>query len=228
MSGIYLPYEKLSSFLYSVVQPCVWFCPPQKEPLQFRVMVETLLYVGLRKSELHGLQWGDLDFNSGVLRIERELQYLQKQGLHVRPPKNASSIRAIKLPAALIATLRYYRAWQSRQAKLVADRWKENDWMFTDEFGSPRHPDSLPKQFKQFLSRAGFTPEEAATIHLHTLRHSCATFLIAARVDIRTVSNRLGHAQTNTTLNTYSHALRQADEAAAEALEFTLNRRKRA
>jgi len=95
--------------------------------------------------------------------------------------------------------------------------------MFTNEFGHPRHPDSFPRRFKQFLARAGFTPEEVAAIHTHTLRHTNASILIAANTNITTVAKRLGHAQPTTTANIYSHAIRQADEAAAEVLDVALH-----
>lgn len=193
----------------------------EAEAPPFRAMVSMLLYTGLRKSELHGLQWVDLDAERGVLRVERELQYIQGQGLHVRPPKNKSSSRAVKLPLGLLDTLKQYRAWQTQERLKAGDAWHNEGWLFTQLDGRPKHPDSLPKQFKAFLRRCGL-PQD---VHLHTLRHSCASFLIAAGVDIRTVAKRLGHAQVSTTGNIYAHQIRSADEAAAEALDILLARK---
>jgi len=200
------------------------------EPLQFRTMLLLYLNSGMRKSELHGLQWGDFDFETGVLRIERELQYLPTNGLQIRPPKNAKSIRPVKLPVSMCDLLNDCYNEQQYWQRAVGERWQEDtpaalkaDWMFSNEFGNPRHPDSFPKRFKQFLGRAGFTPEEIAAIHTHTLRHTNASILIAANTNLTTVAKRLGHAQTTTTANIYAHAIRQADEVAAEVLDVALH-----
>jgi integrase len=195
----------------------------KQEPIQFRAMIETLLYVGMRKSELHGLRWKDLDVSTGVLKIERELQYIQKQGLLERPPKNRSSIRAVKLASGLLETLQTYKEWQTVKRLALGDYWPNDDWIFTTDEGKPRHPDTLPKQFKTFLEKCGLPKG----IHLHTLRHSCASFLIGAGVDLRTVAKRLGHAQVSTTSNIYAHQIRSADEAAAKALDLILTRKTR-
>jgi len=222
------------------VQKEAYSCSPEQvqrmivaldnEPLQFRTMVMLYLNTGMRKSELHGLQWGDFDFDNGVLRIERELQYLPTTNLQVRPPKNTKSIRPVKLPASMCDLLGEWYNEHQYWRRACAERWQADtpaplkvDWMFTNEFGKPRHPDSFPKRFKQFLARAGFTPEEVAAIHTHTLRHTNASILIAANTNLTTVAKRLGHAQATTTANIYAHAIRQADEAAAEALDIALH-----
>jgi len=193
----------------------------ENESIQFKTMISMLLYVGMRKSELHGLKWSDLNLDTGVLRIERTLQYLQRQGLHEKPPKNESSKRSIKLSDGILEVLRQYRVWQAGERLKVGELWQDGDWMFTQYDGKPRHPDSLPKQFKSFLKRSGL-PDD---IHLHTLRHSCASLMIASGVDLRTVSKRLGHAQLSTTGNIYAHAIQSADEAASVALDLALTRK---
>jgi len=125
------------------------------EPLQFRTMVMLYLNTGMRKSELHGLQWGDFDHETGVLRVERELQYLPTTGLQVRPPKNAKSVRPVKLPVTMCDLLNDWYNEQQYWRRACAERWQGDtpaalraDWMFTNEFGHPRHPDSFPKRFK--------------------------------------------------------------------------------
>jgi len=200
------------------------------EPLQFRVMVLLYLNSGMRKSELNGLQWGDFDFESGVLKIERELQYMPGNGLSIRPPKNAKSVRPVKLPGSMCDLLNDLYNEQRYWERAVGDRWQEDtpaplraDWMFSNEYGHPRHPDSFPKRFKQFLARAGFSEDEVKAIHTHTLRHTNASILIAANTNLTTVAKRLGHAQTTTTANIYAHAIRQADEAAAEVIDIALH-----
>ena len=100
----------------------------------------------------------------------------------------------------------------------AGDQWIDTDRLFTQWNGLPIYPDTITEWFPKFLERSGLP-----RVTLHSLRHSNATLMIAEGVDIRTVSNRLGHAQTSTTLNIYSHALKSRDQDAAEKLDAVLN-----
>jgi integrase len=108
--------------------------------------------------------------------------------------------------------------WKTSERLKVGDKWVDNDRLFTQWNGKPMHPDSLTGWFKEFVKRT-----DLLKVHIHSLRHTNATLLIAGGTDVRTVSRRLGHAQTTTTMNIYSHAIRAADEAAAETLENLLD-----
>ena len=208
----------------------------EREPIVFRAMVLLYLNTGMRKSELHGLRWDDFNAESGMLRIERQLQYIDRQGLTLRDTKTERSIRSIKLPPSLCALLNKWREEQANWKAAAGTDWatgygRENPnvtgatlntpWMFTDEYGNPRHPGSFQKRFKAFLKRAGFTEEEVKQIHVHTLRHTNASILIASNVNLTTVSNRLGDA-AQTIQRVYAHALKRADEEAAEVLDVAL------
>ena len=133
----------------------------------------------------------------------------------------------------MVELLEVYRAlqneWKANAAE-IGGAWQEDtpahlrhDFIFTNELGSPRHPDSFPKRFKQFLARAGFSPEEVAAIHTHTLRHTTASLLIEANVNLTTVAKRLGHANTATTTKVYAHAIKRADEIAAEVIDIAVH-----
>ena len=88
------------------------------------------------------------------------------------------------------------------------------DRLFTQDDGSPIHPDSITDWFHDFISRT-----DLPQISIHFLRHTNITLLLAAGIPLKTVSYRAGHAQTSTTANIYSHAIRTTDEKAAEVLE---------
>ena len=208
----------------------------EREHIIFRAMVLLYLNTGMRKSELHGLRWDDFNAESGILRIERQLQYIERQGLTVRYPKTKRGSRSIKLPPSLCDLLNAWREEQARWKIAAGEDWAtgygrknpevENaslatPWMFTDEYGNPRHPDSFLSRFKAFLKRAGFSPEEIKAIHTHTLRHTNASILIAANVNQTTLSNRLGDAP-QTISRVYAHALQRADEAASEVLDVAI------
>ena len=191
------------------------------EPIQYKTMVEILLYTGVRKGELMGLEWRDIDFDRGLIQIVRSSQYIPGTGIITKSPKNKKSQRVIKISSSLIESLRVYRVWQAEQRLKAGDRWEDCGRLFTTWEGHPMHPDTLPRWFDKFLKR-----HELPRINIHGLRHTCASLMIAEHVDLRTVSKRLGHAQLSTTGNIYAHQIQYADEAAADVIELSLNRKK--
>jgi integrase len=114
--------------------------------------------------------------------------------------------------------LKEYRKWQTEQRLAVGDQWEDCDQLFTQWNVKPAHPDTITKWFEDFIKQT-----DLPQIHLHSLRHTNATLMIAGGEDIRTVSKRLGHAQVTTTVNTYTHAIQSADAKAAETLENILD-----
>jgi len=189
-----------------------------EEPIQYRTMALLLLYTGMRRGEFCGLEWKDVDLDNRTLSIRRTSQYTPKKGIYVKSTKNASSIRTIKLPEIAVALLRKYRVWQTEQRLAVGDQWEDNDRLYTSWNGRPGHPDTLTAWFDEFIKRTNLP-----NIHIHSLRHTNATLMIAGGEDIRTVSRRLGHAQVTTTVNTYTHAIQSADAKAADTLENILD-----
>lgn len=187
------------------------------EPPQYRTAILLLLNTGLRRGELCGLEWADVDFTRGTLSIQRNLLYLPGKGLYTDTPKTKSSARTIRLPSPCIPLLEQHRAWQEEYRASLGDQWIESGRLFTSADGSPIHPDTLTSWFSGFIKR-----HNLPKVTLHGLRHTNASLLIAAGTNIRTVSSRLGHSQTSTTTNIYAHAIQSADAAAAEALESIL------
>jgi integrase len=190
----------------------------ENEPIHYKTMVLLLLYSGMRRGELCGLEWHDIDFNNHLISISRTSQYTPGKGIFVKGTKTASSVRTIKLPTVAIELLREYRKWQTEQRLAVGDQWEDCDRIYTSWNGKPAHPDTLTQWFVDFIKRTDLPP-----IHIHSLRHTNATLMIAGGENIRTVSQRLGHAQVTTTANTYTHAIQSADAKAAETLENILD-----
>ena len=194
----------------------------QSAPIPYRVAIELLLYTGMRRGELCGLEWKDINFETGVIQIRRTSQYLPGQGVFTDETKTRKSSRAIKASASALALLRSYRTWQLEQRLQIGDQWQEHDRLFTTWNGKPMHPDTLSGWFHDFIKDTGL-PQ----IHLHSLRHTNATLLIAAGTNLPTVAKRLGHADTTTTSKIYAHAIQSADAAAAETLDDLLHPVKR-
>lgn len=191
------------------------------QPVQYRVMVTLLLYSGLRRGELCGLEWKDIDFDKGIIHVRRASQYLPKKGIFTKEPKNSSSERVLQLSEAAFSLLRAYKAWQTGERLKMGDQWNDTDRLFTKWNGLPLHPDTLTNWFHDFIQTT-----DLPQIHIHSLRHTNATLLIAEGVNVRLVADMLGHSKPTTTLNIYSHAIKSAQAAAAERLGDILNVKK--
>ena len=203
------------------------------EPIKWRTAVLLLLHSGIRRGELCGLEWRDIDFEHNLLDIQRTSQYLSGVGVIEKDTKNYSSVRVLKLDAGIIEMLQQYKAWQTEQALLMGDKWhheipikdasgkvtaRKNERLFTQESGLPIHPDSVTDWVNKFRERHDlprFTP--------HTLRHTNISLLIAAGIPLRNIASRAGHADLASISKTYSHAIKTLDEKAADAIGDILN-----
>ena len=192
------------------------------EPLHYRTIIMLLLYSGMRRGEVCGLEWSDIDFKNNLISISKSNLYLPGKGIFEDTTKNKTSERVIRIPQDMIDLLKEYKVEQNKQRLSVGDMWKGSKKIFTTAFGAPIHPDSVTSWFSKFIKKYNLP-----NIHLHSLRHTNATLLIANGTNIRTVANRLGHADTSTTSNIYAHAIKTADEMAAETLANILNPIKR-
>ena len=187
------------------------------EPYHYAVMVQLLLFTGMRRGELCGLEWQDVDFFTNCLHIQRSSLYIPEKGIFEDSTKTDTSNRVIKLSSTAMQLLKDYREWQKQRQEEYGSAWHNPNRLFTSWNGKPMHPDTLSGWFHEFVQR-----KKLPDVSIHSLRHTNATLMIASGVPIKTVSNRLGHANVTTTGNIYTHAIRSADEAAAEALENLL------
>jgi integrase len=189
----------------------------ESEPLQYKAMITTLLYSGMRRGELCGLEWADIDFDNNLIDINKSSLYLTDRGIFDDTTKTESSKRVIKVPQYAIDILKRHSGEQSLQRLKLGDKWINSGKVFTQWNGKPIHPDTISGWFGKFLKR-----HNLPHISIHSLRHTNATLLIAGGADLRTVSKRLGHADMTTTANIYTHAIQSADERAAQVLDAML------
>lgn len=190
----------------------------QKEPLQYRAIITLLLYSGMRRGELCGLEWSDIDFKNNIIDISKTSLYLSDRGIFDDSTKTESSKRFIKVPVEALDILKEHKVQQAKEFFKLGDLWVKSNKVFTQWNGKPIHPDTITGWFARFIKKNNLPP-----IHLHSLRHTNATLLIASGADLRTVSKRLGHSNMTTTSNIYTHAIKSADERAAELLGDILN-----
>ncbi|NCB25421.1 MAG: site-specific integrase [Bacteroidia bacterium] len=189
----------------------------EHEPIKYRTMVKLFLYSGMRRGELAGLEWGDINWDKSMITIQRSSQYIPKQGIITKETKTTTSDRTIRLPVVVFDMLRKFREWQDEQKNRLGDQWFISDRLFTTFDGHPIHPDSITGWFTDFIKR-----NNLPKVNIHSLRHTNITLLIMAGVPLRTVARRAGHASTATTSVIYSHAIQSADEMASEVMEGLL------
>lgn len=191
----------------------------ETESTEYRTMIRLLLFTGLRRGELLGLEWSDVNFDTCTLQVCRSSLYLPDKGIFEDETKNATSNRIIKLSQTAINDLKIYKLWQLEQRLRMGDRWVSTNRIFTTNEGYPLHPDTLSRWFSKFIKAHS---DKLPPITIHSLRHTNATLQIAGGVPLTTVAKRLGHADTVTTSKIYAHAIKSADESAAETLENLL------
>ena len=162
---------------------------------------------GLRLGELCALRWSDIDLHAGFLRVEREVQRLYEKGhtrLAVQPPKSESSRRRIPLPADMLSLLAAYKPKRAGDTCLLLTGT-----------AAPIEPRTMQNRYKSLLKRAGIPYR-----NFHALRHTYATRCIEQYVDVKSVSEMLGHSDVRITLQTYVHVSLRHKQQAVQSICF--------
>lgn len=191
-------------------------------PLQFKVFFSIALFGGLRRGELIALTWDDINFDNNTISITKSTAYVGNN-MVTKSPKNKTSIRVVNIPVSVIDILRKLRKEQKELKINLGDQWQGDNYIFIQWNGKQMNLSTPYHTFIDIIEKYNNSVENESeklpVIPLHGLRHTSATLLIAENIDVRTVSARLGHAQTSTTMNIYAHSLKKMDEKAAETLD---------
>lgn len=185
---------------------------------------------GLRRSEILGLKWDDIDLKKGNLTVRRTLVRVKgNPPYQFGEPKTPKSRRTIPLPGPVVQALKKWKAQQAQEALVWKGLHKDVpeeqrppynplNLVFCTEIGEPMNPEFISRTFKRDLKRAGL-PE----IRFHDLRHGHATMLLELGEDIKIISDRLGHSTITLTADTYSHVREKLQRQASNKLEQVLN-----
>jgi integrase len=171
-----------------------------------------LLTTGMRRGELAGLRWCDVDLDAGLLSVVRtrvSVAYTVCES----DPKTRSSRRSITLDVRVVAALRAHRRRQLEERLRWGEAWTDTGYVFTREDGWPIHPERISVLFARLVEIAG-----VPKIRLHDLRHTSASLALASGVHPKVVGERLGHASVSVTLDLYSHVIPGLQAEAAEKL----------
>ena len=170
----------------------------------FYVMFLLDLSTGLRRGEVIGLQWDDINLETGTLNVIRQIQYTGGE-LKIGPPKTKASERAIILPPPLVAVLKDYKS-KVKSKWLFPSPVKKED--------VPRDPSACRKRLSSMLEKAG-----CKHVPFHALRHTFATQMLRYGMDVKTLASTIGHESVETTLNIYSHTTDEGMRQAAERID---------
>ncbi|CAM5437783.1 tyrosine-type recombinase/integrase [Streptomyces avidinii] len=185
---------------------------------RLHALYELALRTGLRKGELLGLRWEDLDLDSGTANISRSLQRTRTAGLTSLPTKTRASERRIALPTECARSLRSHREQQDEEKQVARASWKDSGLVFTTTAGSPLDPANVTRHFRGLLDRAGLR-----RIRFHDLRHSTATLLLEQGVDLVVIKELLGHAHIGVTAGVYAHVRLRLQRQAINTLDHALS-----
>lgn len=183
---------------------------------RLEAMYRLMLATGLRRGEALGLHWADVDLEGAVLRVRWTLSRTST-GLELGEPKTEKSRRTVPLPHAAVAALREHRKRQAVEQLAAGQLWERTGLVFTTEIGTPLEPRNVLRRFEALAERAGLVG-----VHLHTLRHSAASFLLAAGTHTKVVQEHLGHSSYAITADIYSHVAPVQQREAADRLDEAL------
>ena len=172
------------------------------------------LTTSMRKGEILGLMWTDVDWEKSTLRVERQLQPVSFKTGALVPTKTKAGRRTLLIGPQTIALLKEHREKQALQRAVAGDRWQEHGMIFTTSIGTYIDQTKVSRAFKQVLREAGL-PE----IRFHDLRHTSISILLENGTTVNTVQSRAGHSKASVTTDIYGHTLARSQQEAARLIE---------
>ena len=218
--------------------PCDKVHPPKKQQTELKVwdtstleqfldaakdsrfydLYRIAVHTGLRRSELCGLKWEQVDLVNGSLSVTQTLQRVTGRGLVEGQPKTKRSRRSVDLNNTAIESLRIIQGWQLEQKLFLSDVWEDSGYVVTDEVGKPLDANVLTHDLQKIVTCSGLPH-----MTFHGLRHMTATLLMKAGKNPKVVQELLGHSTIGVTMDTYSHVLPGLQKDAVSALDDMLN-----
>ena len=204
--------KKFKNEIYNAEDMKILLEKCHKTSLELPIIIASGL--GLRISEIMGLTWNNIDFNDFTITVEK-ITVRDEGKVILKEPKTESSVRTISAPKEIILMLKQLK--KERLAAKIKGEKQHRELIFYDKNLEPIAPDVISKKFKYFLE-----VNNLKHIRFHDLRHSHVTMLIDAKVPLKVISERVGHSSVNTTLNIYSHALKEMDQEASDKISNVL------
>ena len=199
--------EEMSQFLTAI----------SDEPTKYRAFFYLIAYSGFRRSEMLGLEWKDVDFENNIISVTRTSNYTSERGTYTDTTKTKRSKRVLKISPYIVNILKELKDEQDEEALRIGDKWVESDRLFIRWNGEPMGTHTPYKWLMKFCENNGLP-----FYGLHSFRHYVASAMISSELDVTTVSGALGHCNSGTTLNCYSHMFQTAQARVADVMDSVL------
>ncbi|HHY47493.1 MAG TPA: site-specific integrase [Firmicutes bacterium] len=169
---------------------------------------------GMRRGEIYGLKWQDIDLDKGIITVSRTIVYTPQDGIIFKATKSRRGTRQITIPPITIEALRRHKEEQDKRKAICGDIYVDMDLVFDRGDGRPHHPDSITMWFRKFLRKHGISD-----VSFHKLRHTHASLLLNAGINPKVIQERLGHSSISVTMDIYGHLMPGMQEQAADKTE---------
>ncbi|MGA3674374.1 tyrosine-type recombinase/integrase [Lysinibacillus agricola] len=186
---------------------------------RYRMIFLLAIYTGMRRGEILGLKWSDIDFEKKKITVKRSLAYTPKKGYIFTKLKTKNAKREILITDMLIDELLKHLKRQQTWKQRFEKEYRDQDFVICTEKGTEQDPRNVLVMMKRLISIANVT-----SIRFHDLRHTHASILISEGVDIVKVAHRLGHSNPKITLETYAHLVPNQDNDVADIFHSAINR----
>lgn len=183
----------------------------------FNTIIKVLLYTGIRSGECLGLQWEDVDFEAKQIHIRHNLTSVGGKR-YLSTPKTKSSVRYIVMSDRLAGILAEHKRAQEAAVAAMGEAFEHPEMVFPSKTGKYRDRSALNTAFKRFIEDTDFS-----YITLHSLRHSNATLLLNRGVDLKIISEHLGHSDISVTANIYADVLAASKAKVARLIDEELS-----
>lgn len=187
-------------------------------PLKYRLFFTMVLYTGFRRSEMLGLEWKDIDWETRIISVRRTSNYTAERGIYTDTTKTKKSQRSQRYPQLVFDLLKAYKDEQDAERKRLGSQWIDHDRLFVKWNGLPMNNGTPYLWLKELCEKNGLR-----FCDIHSFRHAHASILINAGVDVATVSADLGHTNSMTTLGIYTHEFQEAQARTSDIIAAALN-----
>ena len=190
----------------------------REKDIRVKTALLILIYLGLRKGELCGLTWGNVDLDKGIIHVAQQLKEKSGEGLALGKLKTKESKADLPLSPMLAGVLAEYRQWWTEHKAMYGDAWRgEWECLFIGDDGAPLNPGTINEWLDKLTER-----NDLPHVTVHSIRHLCATLLIRANADPKTVQTILRHANISTTLNIYAKVFESTQIEAVGRIQASL------
>ena len=179
---------------------------------EMELIIDLELCMGMRRGELLGLQWQDVNWEKNQIHIIRSRVAVDGKSV-VKQPKTESGTRTLDVPEILLKKLKSYKVKCMEQKIRVGRRLLEEDFIIVHPDGKPIYPEYVSQMFTKLQKRANLPK-----CRFHDLRHLCASIMVKQGVEVKVAQERLGHKDITTTMNIYAHVLPGSAREAAEKI----------